>query len=186
MRIGIDIDGVVSDSYPAWLGELNRHYGKNITVLEDYEMHLVFDVPYDDMNHFFVKNVEHLFDIPRPMKGAREGLERILQAGHEVVYVTARSQDEEKYTLNWMKKYGIPYEQILFTGEKSKVDYVKQWKLEFFIEDYMVNAQAISEAGVPVLLLNASYNQGKLPERVTRCHSWQDIIKEIECFSIHS
>lgn len=183
MRIGVDIDGVISDSYPAWLGELNLHFGKNITVLEDYEMHLVFDVPSDDMNNFFVQNVERLFDIPHPVKGAKKGIETLLQDGHEVVYVTARSQEEEEFTSRWMKKHGIPYEQILFSGHKSKVDFVKEWKLELFIEDYLVNAKAISKLGIPVLLLDTSYNQGELPQEVIRCQNWQEILTEIQRIS---
>ena len=183
MRIGVDIDGVVSDSYPAWLGELNQYFGKNITVLEDYEMHLVFDVPCDDMNNFFVQNVERLFDIPHPMKGAKKGIESLLQDGHEVIYVTARSQEEEEFTLHWMEKNSIPYEQVLFSGHKSKVDFVKEWNLELFIEDYLVNAKAISELGIPVLLLDASYNQGKLPQGVTRCQNWKEILTEIQKIS---
>lgn len=180
MRIGVDIDGVVSDSYPVWLGELNRHYGKNITVLEDYEMHLVFDVPWDDMNNFFVQNVERLFELPKPMQGAKEGIESLIKAGHEIVYVTARTPEEEGYTFRWMEKYGIPHEHILFSGLKSKVNLVKQWNLELFIEDYMVNAKAIAELGIPVLLLSASYNQGELPQGVTRCEDWQEIIGAIQ------
>lgn len=179
MRIGVDIDGVVSDSYPAWLGELNQHFGKNITVLKDYEMHLVFDVPEDAMNHFFVQNIERLFEIPHPMKGAKKGIESLLQDGHEVVYVTARAPEEEEFTVRWMKKYGIPHEKILFTGHKSKVDFVKEWKLELFIEDYMVNAKAISELEIPTLLLDASYNQGKVPQGVIRCSHWQEILTKI-------
>jgi uncharacterized HAD superfamily protein len=180
LRIGVDIDGVISDSYPVWLGELNRHYGKNITVLKDYEMHLVFDVPWDDMNNFFVKNVERLFDLPQPVKGAKEGIESLIKAGHEVIYVTARSQEEDKMTFRWMEKNGIPHEHILFTGFKSKVDLVKQWKLELFIEDYMVNAKAIAELEIPVLLLDTSYNQGELPKGVIRCDDWKGILEEIQ------
>lgn len=179
MRIGVDIDGVISDSYTVWLGELNQYYGKNISVLEDYEMHLVFDVPWDDMNNFFVQNVEKLFMLPHPMKGAKQGIESLLAEGHEVIYVTARSTEEEEVTLRWMDKYRIPYENILFSGLKSKVELVKQWQLEFFIEDYMKNAKAIADSGVPVLLLNASYNQGELSKGIKRCKNWMEIVNEI-------
>lgn len=184
MRIGVDIDGVISDSYTVWLQELNQYYGKNITVLEDYEMHLVFDVPWDDMNNFFVQNVQKLFSIPKPMKGAKEGIETLLAEGHEVIYVTARTPDEEEYTFDWMSKHGIPHEQILFSGLKSKVDLVKQWQLEIFIEDYMKNAEVIAELGLPVLLLNASYNQGELPQGVMRCADWSEILKDIRQITV--
>lgn len=179
MRIGVDIDGVISDSYPAWLQELNRHYGKNVTVLEDYEMHLVFDVPWDDMNDFFVRHVERLFTIPKPISGAKEGIETLLQEGHEVIYVTARTPEEEDITLRWLSQYEIPYEHVIFTGFKSKVDLVQQREIEVFIEDYHVNAKAIAASGVPVLLLNTSYNQVELPSGVTRCQDWNQILEEI-------
>lgn len=179
MRIGVDIDGVIADSYPAWLQELNRHYGKNITVLEDYEMHLVFDVPWDDMNDFFVKNTEKLLSIPKPMAGAKEGIETLIREGFEIVYVTARTPEEKTVTLRWLRKYGIPHEHVLFTGFKSKVDLIKQWGMAAFIEDYMLNAKKIAESGVPVFLLNASYNQGELPNGVTRCRNWDEILAGI-------
>lgn len=183
MRIGVDIDGVISDSYTAWLQELNQYYGKNITVLEDYEMHLVFDVPWDDMNNFFVQNVEKLFTMPHPMKGAKEGIETLLAEGNEIIYVTARTQDEEDVTFRWMTKHGIPHEHILFSGLKSKVDLVKQWQIEVFIEDYMKNAKAIAELGLPVLLLNASYNQGELPTGVIRCADWSGLVENLQVLS---
>lgn len=180
MRIGVDIDGVTSDSYTVWLGELNRYYSKNIEVLEDYNLHLVYNVSWDDMNNFFVENVERLFMLPPPMKGAKQGIETLLAKGHEVIYVTARSPEEKDVTVRWMDKYKIPYEHIIFSGMKSKVDLVKEWQLELFIEDYVGNAEAIAKSGIQVLLLNASYNQGELPEGVTRCRDWPEIIKEID------
>lgn len=180
MRIGVDIDGVVADSYPFWLQELNRHYGKNITVLDDYDMHLIYDVPWDDMNNFFVENVEHLLGMPEPVTGAKEGIETLIREGHEIIYVTARRAEEETISLTWLKKYGIPHETVLFSGFKSKVDLVLQWNMDVFIEDYLANAQGISKAGVPVFLLTTTYNKGDLPPKVTRCQDWTEIIRGIK------
>ena len=180
MRVGLDIDGVISDSYSAWLQELNRHYGKNITVLQDYEMHLVFDVPWDEMNDFFIQNTEQLLSMPQPMQGAKEGIEALLREGHEVIYITARTPEEKDVTLRWFQKYQIPYEHVLFTGFKSKVNLIEQWGMQVFVEDYHVNAKAIANSGVPVLLLNASYNQMELQEGITRCYSWIGLLAEIQ------
>ena len=184
MRVGVDIDGVISDSYPVWLQELNLHYGKNISVISDYEMHLVFDVPRDDMNNFFVGNVERLFMMPKPVAGAKEGIETLLREGHEVIYVTARTPEEKDLTVRWLTMYKIPHEHVLFSGFKSKVHLIKQWGIEVFIEDYQVNAKAIAESGVPVLLLDTSYNQEKhLPAGITRCQSWHEILEGMRQFN---
>ncbi|MDR3600432.1 MAG: hypothetical protein P4L49_08150 [Desulfosporosinus sp.] len=186
MRIGVDIDGVISDSYPVWLKELNRHYGKNIEVIDDYDMHLVFDVPSDDMNNFFEGNVERLLMMPHPVAGAKEGIETLLREGHEVIYVTARTLEQKDITVRWLTMYDIPHEheQVLFSGFKSKVELIKQWQIEVFIEDYQVNAKAIAESGVPVLLLNTTYNQEKqLPKGIIRCQSWNEILAGMQQFN---
>ena len=180
MRIGVDIDGVVSDSYPVWLQELNRHYGKNIAVIDDYDMHLTFDVPPEDMNDFFVGNVERLLMMPEPIPGAKEGIETLLQEGHEVIYITARTPDQKDLTIQWFKMREIHHEHVLFTGFDSKVDFVKQWGIEAFIEDYQVNAKLISECGIPVFLLDTTYNQEELPTGITRCHNWDEILQGIQ------
>lgn len=176
MRIGVDIDGVTSDSYTAWLGELNRYFGKNIASLDDYDIHRVYDVSWDDMDNFFKTDTEKLFMLPQPMEGAKQGIESLIAQGHEIIYVTARSADEEEVTLRWMDKYKIPHEHVVFSDLKSKVDLAKQWQLEFFIEDYTKNAIALAELGIPVLLLNASYNQGDLAKGIKRCTNWQEIV----------
>lgn len=182
MRIGVDIDGVVSDSYPFWLTELNLHFGKNITVIDDYEMHLVFDVSRDALNDYFVCNAERLLMTPKPITGAKEGIEALLRDGHEVIYITARTPEEKDVTVRWLTSCEIPHahEHVLFAGFSSKLELVKLWGIEAFIEDYQVNAKLIAESGVPVFLLNASYNQEVLPEGITRCHSWDEIVEGIQ------
>lgn len=185
MRIGVDIDGVVSDSYPFWLTELNLHFGKNIKVIDDYEMHLAFDVTRDAMNDFFVSNAEHLLITPKPITGAKEGIETLLRQGHEVIYITARTSEERDVTVRWLTMCGIPYEHehVLFAGFSSKLELVKHWKIEVFIEDYQVNAKLIAESGVPVFLLNASYNQQELSTGITRCQSWDEILEGIQAMN---
>ncbi len=182
MRIGVDIDGVVSDSYPCWLTELNLHFGKNVTVIDDYEMHLAFEVSRDTMNDFFTCNAERLLMIPKPITGAKEGIETLLREGHEVIYITARTPKEKDVTVRWLTQCEIPHEheRVLFAGFSSKLELVKLWGIEAFIEDYQVNAKLIAESGVPVFLLNASYNQKELSTGITRCHSWDEILEGIQ------
>ena len=180
MRIGIDIDGVVSDSYPFWLQELNHHFGKNVSVLTDYQMHLDFDIPKEEINDYFVGNAERLLSMPEAVSGAKEGIETLLREGHEVIYVTARTPAEEDVTVRWFTLKGIPHEHVLFAGFSSKLELVKQWGIEVFLEDYQVNAKLIAGGGVPVLLLDASYNQEELPTGIIRCKNWNEILKEIQ------
>ncbi|MDR3270494.1 MAG: hypothetical protein LBT32_03115 [Peptococcaceae bacterium] len=180
MRIGIDIDGVVSDSYPLWMRELNGRFQKNITTLERYELHLVYNIPPEEFTGFFVQNREMLLGDPQPVRGAQAGIESILGWGHEIIYVTARRPEEEDLTKAWLLKHGFPYERVLFSNLGGKEKMALQWGMRLFIEDYLVNASKISQRGVPVLLLDTTYNRGDLPSGVTRCRDWSEILQVIE------
>ncbi|AFM39607.1 hypothetical protein Desaci_0541 [Desulfosporosinus acidiphilus SJ4] len=181
MRIGVDIDGVVSDSYPYWMQELNRFFGKDIKIITDYDIHKVFDVPRSDMNDFFVGNSERLLYMPNIVPGAKEGIETLVKEGHEIIYVTARTSEEKDVTVRWLAKSEIPHEHVLFSGFNSKVNLVKEWDIDVFIEDYHVNAEEIAAIGVPVFLLTTSYNQNceVLPKGIKRCRNWEDIVEGI-------
>lgn len=185
LKIGLDIDGVVADSFPVFVEELNKHYGKTVTKLDNYDMTKVYNVPWDDISKFFDDNMEYLFNAPKPMKGAVEGIKSLLAQGHEIIYVTARNCGaEERVTLKWMKKNKIPYNKILFVGAASKTFAVREQRIDVFVEDFMGNALEIAAIGVPVLLLDAPYNQGKLPNGVIRCKDWSDILDNIRSLNV--
>jgi len=174
--IGLDIDGVVADSFPVFLEELNKYYGKDITKIDNYDISKVYDVDGDDLDVFFDNNVEYLFTAPKPMPGAVENIDSWLRAKHEIIFVTARKKGkEEEVTQKWFERYNLPKDKIIFTGGLSKTFAVKKYGVDVFVEDFITNALEIAALGVPVLLLDAPYNQGKLPQGVIRCSNWQEI-----------
>ncbi|HHV65612.1 MAG TPA: hypothetical protein GXX46_11195 [Peptococcaceae bacterium] len=180
LKIGLDIDGVVANSFPVFLRELNKHYGKNLAQIDNYKMTELFEVSQEDLSAFFDANVEYLYFAPEPMAGALATIESWFQAGHEIIFITARKLGiQEQVTRKWFKKYGLPDEKIIFAGGASKTFAVREYCLDVFVEDFTTNAFEIAAIGVPVLLLDAPYNQGKLPTGVTRCYNWEDIKCEV-------
>ncbi|NLI92699.1 MAG: hypothetical protein GX434_10980 [Peptococcaceae bacterium] len=180
-KIGLDIDGVVADSFPVFIAELNKHYGKNVTEIDDYDIAKVYGVPWDDMDSFFNENMEYLFSTPEPMAGALETIRYFQDKGNEIFFVTARRcGGEERVTLDWFERHGIPRDKAIFAGGASKTFAVRELGINVFVEDFMSNALEIASIGVPVLLLDTPYNQGKTPKGVTRCYNWREIKELIE------
>lgn len=176
LKIGLDIDGVVADSFPVFRRELNKHFGKDIFEINSYDMSKLYNIPADDLNSFFVTNMEYLFLAPNPKEGVVETIQEWLKAGHQIVYVTARKKgEEERITQKWFDRYEIPREKTVFVGSNSKTIAIKEFSLDVFVDDFLSNAVEISELGVPVFLMDAPYNQGKLPQGVTRCFNWQEL-----------
>jgi len=179
LKIGLDIDGVVANSFPVFREELNRHYGKNIEKIDQYDMTKVYDVAWDELHNFFDQHMEYLFLKAEPMEGAVQTIGSWLDAGHEIVFITARKCGaEETVTLKWLDNHRLPRDHVIFVGSTSKTFAVREFELDIFVEDFMGNALEIAAMGVPVLLLDAPYNVGKVPTGVTRCHNWKDL----ECY----
>lgn len=181
LKIGLDIDGVLADSFPVFRTELNKYYGKNVLKIDDYDIAKVYDVDWEDLEIFFNEKVEYLFSAPKIMDGALETINQWLASGHEIIIVTARRKGlEEKITLEWLQKNSVPHDKIVFAGGASKTIAVREYQIDVFVDDFMSNALEIAALDVPVLLLDAPYNQGKLPGGVVRCYDWEDIKCQIE------
>lgn len=180
----MDIDGVVADSFPVFLKEINEYYGKNITIIDHYDMAKVFNVPWEEMRFFFEENMEHLYKSPKPVSGAVSGIYSLLEKGHEIIYVTARTCGaQEEATCRWFDAHKIPKEKIVFAGGTSKTQAVKDFSIDIFVEDFIDNALDIASLGIPVLLLDSPYNQAVLPPNIIRCYSWKEIMDNIEQYS---
>lgn len=122
-----------------------------------------------------------------PIGGAVEAV-RSLSKQHTFVIVTARDKQLEIPTFELLKKhfeYNIKnvhfqYMQgINVLGTKG--DVCIKVGVNVFIEDSLKNALNISRAGIPVLLLDAPWNQyDVLPKNIRRVFSWEQILREIE------
>jgi histidinol phosphatase-like enzyme len=51
--------------------------------------------------------------LAQPLPGAKEGLNRIYDAGHTVVIWTARGWEQYRITKDWLERHGFRYHQIL-------------------------------------------------------------------------
>jgi len=47
------------------------------------------------------------------------------------------------------------------------------------VEDTLEVARELSAAGIPVILMDAPYNRGNLPELICRKHSWFEIYQTL-------
>lgn len=180
LRIGLDIDGVVADSFPVFLRKMNEFFGKDLATIDNYNMAELYGVDWETMSKFFDDHIEYLYSEPLPMPGALQGITKLLDKGHEIVYVTARNPGiEEEVTLKWMNEKSIPFDKIVFMGNACKTTAVKEYDLNVFVEDHSGNALKIFDYGIDVFLFDAPYNKIKLPQGITRCYNWSELTKEI-------
>jgi len=67
----------------------------------------------------------------------------------------------------------------LLLGSHEKKEFCLEKDLKVLIEDTLEIGIKVSAAGIPVLLMDAPYNRGALPQLVYRKHSWEEIYRAL-------
>lgn len=197
MRIGIDIDGVLTDIEQWQLDYGSKFYyekyRKNIVNFKGYETTDIFNVEqgYDDefWKEYFIDysiNIE-------PRKFASEVIKKLRDNGHIIYIITARGsflshsanvmlyEENKKIVLEWLKKNDILYDNIIFSPE-DKLDICMKNNIDLMIEDKPANINKISKK-IPVICYQAGYNELCNGKNIIRCYSWYDIYAKINKLS---
>ncbi|WP_366921480.1 hypothetical protein MFMK1_001880 [Metallumcola ferriviriculae] len=185
MKIGVDIDGVINDILTICVEKLNQHLDKELSVhdISDYDLSKCYQVTYQEMQDFFVKEEESILESVVPQPTAAAILKELIDC-HRVTLITARPASQRQVTAGWLKKHGIPYDKLITIGSHDKREACLEEQVDIFIEDRLENALMINGMGIPVLLMDAPHNKGKLPDGIKRVFSWQDIRAELSADTI--
>jgi len=180
VRIGVDIDGVLADSLPLWVSELNRFFKQNKRVEEIklFDICRTYDITPGELNTFLDIRGKYLMSAPTPVAGAPHYLGRIKQ-NHDIYIVTAREGRYEPETREWLERHGFIFDELVLLGSHDKREACLERNLNVLVEDTLEIGIEVSSAGVPVLLMDAPYNQGELPGLVYRKRAWEEIYRAI-------
>lgn len=193
MRIGIDVDGVLTD-INQWIIDYGskmifEKYNREIENKDAYEFIDMFNVDIKVEKDFWE---EYFFEYAKnepPRKFASEIINK-LKEDNEIYIITARLSDFEKegqeenkqkmkdVVIKWFKEYDIPYDEIIFTSE-SKLKICIEKGIDVMIEDNVDNINSISKS-IPVICFDARYNRECTGKNIIRCYSWYDIYGKLK------
>lgn len=175
MRLGIDLDGPVVHSTPYWTERFSQHFQRHFPMEEiALGIHLK-----PDLLAYFDQHEGDLYWQPPPTTGAPEGLQRLKAKGRELHYISARTPRVQALTQKWLTQHGIPFDSLHLLEGGNKALHCEKLGIELMIEDSPHHAVAIAQTGVPVLLFDTPYNGQVDHPLVTRCHSWDDILRAL-------
>ncbi len=190
MRIGVDVDGVLTNIEQFELDYGSEYYinytNKHLTNPKGYGSCQIFEGTEKEDNLFWRTAIyEYLKEPPR--KFASKVLELLKNCGHEIYIITNRISDlsycditqeqMRKIILKWLKKHKIYYDKLIFSN-RTKLDALKENKIDIMIEDNPKNIKEQSEE-IKVLCFDARYNSDIEKDNVIRVYSWFDILDKI-------
>lgn len=181
LNLCIDIDGTITEPY-YWLERANKYFKKNAKPkdVNCYAIHKVLGIEREDYNRFYELYGKALHRESAIRKGASEVINKLYDDYHEIHIVTAREQKMEGVSIEWLNSHRIPIDSISLLGCTNKVGKAIELQSDIFIEDSYDNAVQLAEAGFEVLLIDCSYNKGKLPPNVTRVNNWFQIARIVD------
>lgn len=180
LNLCIDIDGTITEPY-YWITRVNRYFHTNIEPKDAvcYDIHEIIGVEAEEYSEFYQLYGELLHKEAKIRFGAAQII-RYLYDFHNIHFVTAREEQMRDVSLEWLSRHHIPMHSISLLGTHDKVSKAAELNSDLFIEDRYENAIQLSQAGFEVLLIDCNYNQGVLPENVTRVKFWFQVEKLIE------
>lgn len=186
--IAVDFDDVLMDFFPSMIDFFNAKENTNHKKedLKSFYLESIWNCTkeeaLDKILHFY--ELEKDLDL-KPIHGSIDAIRKIKEKNNLIV-ITGRPKHTLKYMQDWLGKHypGI-FDDIFFTnfffgGKKTKSEICREVGAEIIIDDSLIFIENASEHGVQALLFNAPWNQGELPENVTRVHSWGEILDYLE------
>ncbi|MDY7541780.1 5' nucleotidase, NT5C type [Cryobacterium sp. 5B3] len=179
-RIGVDLDATTADT----IGGLRTWMGDKLAVptseraarfpdLDQYAMWIGDRAWFTDMSDFmghFSHAERNGFYLNVPVfAGAASTLRDLEGAGFELVAVTARSDEFNADTLQWIASNNLPLSTIVHSGfDKHALE-----GIDVFIDDAPPVITGLLKAGRRVVVFDQSYNRA-LPvhEHAGRVHGW--------------
>ena len=194
MKIGIDIDGVLTDIEKWQLDYGSKfyyeNYNKGIINYKGYETNEIFDSKQECDDLFWNLYFKDYSINIEARKFASEVIEILKKEGNEIYIITARGsflshssnvmskEENENIVIEWLSKNNIFYDKIIFSPE-DKLDICIKNDIDIMIEDKVDNIKRIS-LQIPVICFNAGYNEECEGQNIYRVYSWYDIYNTIK------
>ena len=192
MRIGIDIDGVLTDIEQWELDYFSKYYylnyNKKIINPKGNGSYNIFEANEEQDCILWDKAIYEYVKEP-PRKFASEVISRLKNENNEIYIITNRCSDLSyvkdldaksmaEIVKEWLIKYDIYYDKLVFSNH-DKVSYITENKIDLMIEDNPLNINNISKV-IPVICYNAGYNEICKGNNIYRAYTWYDIYRIIK------
>lgn len=186
MRIGIDIDDTICDSWLQVRETMCKDFKKNINeVIKSKKVYeQITDLSFDEYQKYAGKVFTKLLKDTPLKQNVKKVLDE-LSKENEIYFITARLDncyvDAYKFSKEYLDKNEIPYKKIIANAdEKDKI--CKELGIDIFIDDGRNNCEKVSKCGIKTIMFENYFNSDET--RFQKIRDWNemlDIVKEETC-----
>lgn len=183
MRLGFDIDDTLINLREHAFRLYNRKLGTQVDIARMRELncipiHEAFGMTAEEGKRIWGELREEIYfsDCP-PYPEAVEALRELDWQGHEIYYITARSEGHCAKTLEWLTAAGFPVVPGRFycgMGDAEKVHIIRELALDYYFDDKPAVLDTLAELAMKVYVRDQPYNRHL---NVPRIHSWGELLE---------
>jgi uncharacterized HAD superfamily protein len=174
--IGIDLDGVVFDTWPFLVKEFNKKFDlQKEPKGNEFFLERVFGLTKSKVNKI-LKQID--FTAVPVIEDAIEVINGFYKEDYKISFITSRDPIHKVPTRRNLERLGIKFHHLLF--QSNKVPAAKRYKIRFYIDDDNSIINKMAESGVYSFLYSHDYNiDREVRKEVIRVHNWNEIEESI-------
>lgn len=178
MKIGIDIDDTITDSYDL----ITKAYAfcthsKQERFINNKFSYYDLEEKFPNYKDFTIKAFSKIIPYVKPKTNAKYVIDKLHEMGYTIEIITARNHTEypDPYgiTYDYLKKNNIYFDK-LNVSIANKGAYCKENNIDFLIDDSIRNLNDASNYGIKTIIFNNIFNEHAT--NFTRVNSWIDIL----------
>jgi len=131
----------------------------------------------DEMQNFYKKYLPLMMNNYQLKDNARAVINRLKEAGHKIIIITARGYTkglgQEEITKAYFKKHGIVVDKIIF-GKRKKCSACIEEKLDLMVDDSVRIVEDLKNSGIKSVLFNSICNAHE-QINIDRVNNWLEL-----------
>jgi len=174
--LGVDIDNVLAQSDACLRDTIRQRFliGLKEEDITEYD-YSAYGVTQTQLGEVFEIFNSDLCRTLKVISGAKAAL-TLLATRFEIALVTSRNPLSKAGTEHWLRRKGLPYDQLHFNDEKHALGI----PYHAFVEDRHEHAHRIAETGAQVFLMTRPWNSRPLTHpNVMRVKTWREILTHL-------
>lgn len=194
MKIGIDLDEVLVNTFGPFLNYYNSKYNTNFQLedIRSYYLEEVFGCSREQViiTMYQFQNTPVFTNLPPADKAALSINQ--LSRKNELYVLTSRPEISRSQTETWIAKhFPLLLQNLYFTSDfhpnnsKPKSGLCLDLRIELMLEDAPDYALECAESGIKTLLFKKPWNKKVRHKNITRVENWQEALKEISSTNLY-
>ena len=164
MRIGIDIDDTINETWKHMIPSYSQIFHKDEATLKKSlpyhrsiaDLNISIDDYFKTMRPYYEKNVLKVTLKPH----AKEVINELYDRGHTIIFITARGKlyaNPDEITKKYLANHGIKYHKLITRASKKDLACLTE-RIDLFIDDSIKHCESVSKTGIKILMPDNYFN----------------------------